>query len=136
MRTNRPKSIVLKGGQQPRVYRTYEDWLATQKQDKRTPTERGVRVGSAVLWRHKQNTIILSDRVTVLAIDGNTLTVIVKDVKERTCQIDISEVVANEDDRLSVRETPASAENAAKPETKDSEVPEEPEEPEDQRKLD
>jgi hypothetical protein len=117
MRTTRPKSIVLKSGQQPRVYRTYEDWQAEQKRDTRTPSERGIRVGSAVLWRHKQNGIILSDRVTVLAIHNNTLTVTVKDVKERTCDIDISEVVANDDDRMSVREANVPIDNAAKPET-------------------
>ena len=111
---------MLKGGQQPRVYRTYEDWQAEQKRDTRTPSERGIRVGSAVMWRHKHNGIILSDRVTVLAINHNTLTVTVKDVQERTCDIDISEVVANDDDRMSVRETSAPADTAdkeAKPET-------------------
>ena len=122
MRTSRPKSIVLKGGAQPRVYRTFEDWQAEQKKDNRTPTERGIRVGSAVLWRHKHNGIILSDRATVLEISDNTLTVSVKDVKERICKIDIKEVVANEDDRLSVREAnptvAADSETAPPPDTK------------------
>ncbi len=98
----RPKSIVLKSGYQPRVYRTYEDWLATQKLDKRTPDERGIRVGSPVMWRHKHNGIIISDRVTVLAISDNTLTVSVKDVKERTCKIHVDEVAGEEDRRLSM----------------------------------
>ena len=98
----RPKSIVLKSGYQPRVYRTYEDWLATQKLDTRTPNERGIHVGSPVMWRHKHNGIIISDRVTVLAITDNTLTVSVKDVKERTCKIHVDEVAGEEDRRLSM----------------------------------
>ena len=98
----RPKSIVLKRGYQPRVYRTYEDWLATQKLDTRTPSERGIHVGSPVMWRHKHNGIIISDRVTVLAITDNMLTVSVKDVKERTCKIHVDEVAGEEDRRLSM----------------------------------
>jgi hypothetical protein len=108
---------VLKGGAQPRVYRTFEDWQTEQKLDTRTPNERGIRVGSAVMWRHKHNGLILSDRATVLAINHNTLTVTVKDVKERTCDIDISEVVVNEEDRMSVREAEVPADKAVPPKT-------------------
>jgi hypothetical protein len=115
MRTSRPKSIVLKSNPQNRVYRTFEDWQAEQKLDTRTPQERGIRIGSAVMWRHRHNGLILSDRVTVMDIVDNTLTVTVKDVQERVCQIDISEVVANEDDRMSVREANAPTNTPAKP---------------------
>ncbi|NJM40324.1 MAG: hypothetical protein HC853_05945 [Anaerolineae bacterium] len=122
MRTSRPKSIVLKGGAQPRVYRTFEDWQAEQKLDTRTPNERGIRIGSAVMWRHKHNGLILSDRATVLAINHNTLTVTVKDVKQRTCDIDISEVVVNEEDRMSVREAEAPADKTDKADTPKTET--------------
>lgn len=98
MSNTRPKSIALNGAQ-PRVYRTYEDWLAEQARDKRTPEERGIRIGSSVMWRHKDNGIIVTDRATVTAISGNTITLQVKDVRERTCLADVNEIVSNDDDR-------------------------------------
>lgn len=98
MNNSRPRSIVLKGGPQPRVYRTFEDWQAEQKLDKRNPEERGIRVGSPIMWRHKHNGIIVTDRATVLAISESTLTIQVKDVREHQREIDVSEV-AIEDDR-------------------------------------
>jgi hypothetical protein len=80
------------------VYRTFEDWKADQERDTRTPEERGIRVGSSVMWRHKQDRVIVTDRALVLAISGDTLTLQVKDVQERTCSVHIREIVVSEDD--------------------------------------
>lgn len=98
MNNSRSRSIALNSAQ-PRIYRTFEDWQAEQLRDKRTPEERGIRVGSSVMWRHKENGIIVTDRATVTAIAGNTITLQVKDVRERTCQADINEIVSNDDDK-------------------------------------
>ncbi len=98
MSNSRSRSIALSSAQ-PRVYRTFEDWQAEQQRDKRTPEERGIRVGSSVMWRHRDNGIIVTDRATVTAISGNTITLRVKDVQERTCQADVSEIVNNDDDK-------------------------------------
>lgn len=98
MRNTRSKSIALGGGPQPRVYRTFEDWESEQQRDTRTPEERGIRVGSSVMWRHKQDRVIVTDRALVLAISGDTLTLQVKDVQERTCSVHVREIVTNEDD--------------------------------------
>ena len=97
MRSSRSKSIALGNTAQQRVYRTFEDWQSDQQRDNRTPEERGIRVGSSVMWRHKQDRIIVTDRATVLAISDNTLTILIKDVKERTCEVNVSEVVSGED---------------------------------------
>ncbi|MCL4504520.1 MAG: hypothetical protein M1434_00290 [Chloroflexi bacterium] len=101
----KPKSIVLKNGAQPRVYRTFEDWQAVQERDSRTPEERGIKVGSAVMWRHRNGSIISTDRATVIAIAESTLTIQVKDVELRTCDVNIHEIVNTEDDRQALRET-------------------------------
>jgi hypothetical protein len=98
MNNRRPKSIALNGGSQPRVYRTFEDWEAEQERDTRTPEERGIRVGSSVMWRHKQKGVIVTERATVLAISDETLTLQVKDVQDRTCRVHIREIVVSEDD--------------------------------------
>lgn len=98
MSNTRSKSIALNSAQ-PRVYRTFEDWQAEQERDTRTPEQRGIRVGSSVMWRHKHNGIIMTDRATVLAISGNTITLQVKDIKERTCSANVNEIVSNDDDR-------------------------------------
>lgn len=95
---SRSKSIALNSAQ-PRVYRTFEDWQAEQLRDKRTPEERGIHVGSSVMWRHKDNGIILTDRATATAISGNTITLRVKDVQERTCQADLTEIVVGYDEK-------------------------------------
>jgi hypothetical protein len=95
---------VLKSSPQTRIYRTYEDWQAEQKADKRSPEERGIRVGSPVMWRHKHNGIIVTDRAIVLDISGNTLHIQVKDVKERKTKVDISEIVISQDEHLSMQE--------------------------------
>ncbi len=104
MSNTRPRSIVLKGGHQPRIYRTYEDWQAQQQNDTRTAEQRGIRVGSPVMWRHKHNDIIITDRATVLSISNETVTLKVKDVHDRTCNAHISAIVSSEDDRLSMRD--------------------------------
>jgi hypothetical protein len=100
----RPKSIVLKNGVQPRVYQTFEDWQALQARDMRTPRERGIDIGSSVMWRHRANGIIATDRATVLAVAENTLTIQVKDIETRTCDVNIHEIVSNDDDRAKIRE--------------------------------
>lgn len=99
MKSPRSKSIALGNGSQPRVYRTFEDWESEQKRDTRTPEERGIRVGSSVMWRHKHNGIIVTDRATVTAISNNKLTLLIKDVKERTSTVDVREVVSNDNER-------------------------------------
>ena len=104
MANSRPKSIALQGGHQPRVYRTFEDWQAEQQHDVRTPEERGIHIGSSVMWRHRHERIIVTERATVVAISENTLTLEVKDVKTRTCSAQVWEIVSNEMDRPSVRE--------------------------------
>ena len=101
----RPKSIALKRGYQPRVYKTFEDWQSDQKRDSRTPEQRGIKVGGSILWRHRANKIILTERATVLSIKDNTLTISIKDVKTRTVTVDIHEIVNSSDDRMSVTET-------------------------------
>ena len=113
MNNSRPRSIVLKGGPQPRVYRTYEDWLAEQKLDRRSPEERGIRVGSPIMWRHKHNDIIVTDRATVIAISDSTLTIQVKDVREHQREIDISEVAIEDDRQARNAQAQAAANKAA-----------------------
>ena len=104
MSNTRPKSIVLKGNHQQRVYRTYEDWETQQQNDPRTPEQRGIRIGSSVMWRHKQDNVIVTDRASVLAIAGEAVTLKVKDVHERTCVAHIKSIVSHDDERLSMRD--------------------------------
>ena len=101
---SRPKSIVLNNGPQSRVYRTFEEWEAERQNDMRTPEERGIKVGSSVMWRHRKNGIILTERATVEAIADNTLTLQIKDVQTRTCSVNIQEIVDNTDDRSAARD--------------------------------
>jgi hypothetical protein len=98
----RRKSIVLSSAASQRVYRTFEDWQAEQSLDQRTPAERGIQVGSPVMWRHRHAKVIITDRAIVLEIKGDRLMVLVKDVKERTCDIHVQEIVNRTDDRLSL----------------------------------
>lgn len=98
----RRKSIVLSNAASQRVYRTFEDWEAEQLLDQRTPEERGIQVGSPVMWRYRDQKVIFTDRAIVLSITGDRLTIRVKDVKERTCDIHVREVVNRTDDRLSL----------------------------------
>ena len=81
--------------------RTYEDWQAEQQADIRTPEERGIRIGSPVMWRHRTDRIITTERAIVLAIEDHTLTLQVKDVETRTCTVDIAEIVSSQFDRSS-----------------------------------
>jgi hypothetical protein len=99
-----PKSIGLKGSPQLRVYRTFEDWQAEQQADLRTPEQRGIHVGSPVMWRHRTNQIIVTERAIVMAVDDNTLTLQVKDVETRTCSVDIGEIVNSQFGHLSLAE--------------------------------
>lgn len=98
MSNSRARSIALNSAQ-PRTYRTFEDWQAEQQKDTRTPEERGIRVGLSVMWRHKHNGIILTDRAAVTAISGEMITLQVKDVQERICQVHVREIVSNDDDK-------------------------------------
>ncbi len=100
----KPKSIVLRNGTTTRVYRTFEDWQAAQDLDKRTPEQRGIKVGGPVMWRHRNDGIITTDRATVVAITANIVTIRVSDVVVRTCDVDVCEIVNSDDDRMSLRE--------------------------------
>jgi len=99
MRSKQARSIALNSSAPQRVYRTFEDWESEQLRDTRTPEERGIQVGSSVMWRHRQNGIIMTDRAIVLAINNDMLTLQVKDVKERKSTVPLHEIVVNEDDR-------------------------------------
>ena len=90
------KSIALKGSPQVRTYRTFEEWQADQSLDARTPEERGIHIGSPVMWRHRHGDIILTDRATVVAVSHDELTLLVKDVQARTCHANIHEIVDNQ----------------------------------------
>jgi hypothetical protein len=101
MKSPKPKSIALSSSQ-PRVYRTFEDWQADQERDNRSPEERGIRgirVGSSVMWRHREDRIVYTDRATVLEISKDTLTILVKGQQERTLKVPLNSIVVNEDDR-------------------------------------
>jgi hypothetical protein len=92
------KSIALGQSASDRVFRSYADWQAEQARDERTPAERGIQVGGSVMWRHERNNVIVTDRAIVTAIDGHTLTITVKDVKDYTKKIHVREVVDNRAD--------------------------------------
>ena len=99
MRSKQPRSIALNSNAPQRVYRTFEDWESEQRRDTRTPEERGIQVGSSVMWRHRHNGIIMTDRAIVLAIANDMLTLQVKDVKEHKSTVPLHEIVVSEDDR-------------------------------------
>jgi hypothetical protein len=107
MNNSRPrnKSIALKGSPQARVYRTFEDWQAEQQADLRTPEQRGIRIGSPVMWRHRANQVIVTERAIVAAIDDQMLTLHVKDVETRTCNARVSEIVDNQSGLHSLAQT-------------------------------
>jgi hypothetical protein len=95
-RSTKPKSIALSNNAQ-RVYRTYEDWESEQKRDTRTPEERGIKIGSSVMWRHRTgNGIIVTDRAQVVAIKEDHVTLLVKDVQERTVEVHVNEIVTDD----------------------------------------
>lgn len=98
-RSTKPKSIALSNNAQ-RVYRTYEDWESEQKRDTRSPEERGIKVGSSVMWRHRtSNGIIVTDRAQVTAINDERITLQVKDVRERSVEVHINEIVTADESR-------------------------------------
>ncbi len=98
-RSTKPKSIALSNNAQ-RVYRTYEDWESEQKRDTRSPEERGIKVGSSVMWRHRtSNGIIVTDRAQVTAINNERITLQVKDVRERSVEVHINEIVTADESR-------------------------------------
>jgi hypothetical protein len=92
-RNSRPWSSTLKGGEPP-APRTFEDWQAEQALDMRTPEQRGISVGSPVMWRRRNGRVIVTERATVIAISDNTLTLLVKDVQERTCDVNVREIAS------------------------------------------
>lgn len=95
-RSTKPKSIALSNNAQ-RVYRTYEDWESEQKRDTRTPEERGIKIGSSVMWRHRtDNGIIVTDRAQVQAIKDDLVTLLVKDVQERSVEVHVNEIVTDD----------------------------------------
>ncbi|MCL4505805.1 MAG: hypothetical protein M1434_09890 [Chloroflexi bacterium] len=100
----RPRSIALKGSPQLRVYRSFEDWEAEQRLDLRTPEQRGIGVGSPVMWRHRNGRIIITERAIVTAVHNNELTLQVKDVETRICSADVGEIVSNQFGHLSLTE--------------------------------
>ncbi len=97
---SKPRSIVINSRTLDRNYGTFKEWQTKQSLDERTPEERGIRVGSAVMWRHMVNNVIVTDRGTVLEIDGNTLTLQIKDSEIRTGNANIQEIVSSTEDRL------------------------------------
>lgn len=98
----KPKSIVLNYRTVQRVFSTFADWQAKQQLDERTPAQRGIGIGSSVMWRYMRNNVITTDRGIVLAISGDTLTLQIKDVQDRTGSADIHEIVSNTEDRLAL----------------------------------
>lgn len=96
-RSTKPKSIALSNNAQ-RVYRTYEDWESEQKRDTRSPEERGIKVGSSVMWRHRTaNGVIVTDRAQVVAINEDRITLQVKDVREHSVEVHVNEIVTTDD---------------------------------------
>jgi hypothetical protein len=89
------RSIALGKRAPERTYRTFEEWQAEQLLDLRSPTERGIMIGTPVMWRHKDANVIVTDRAIVTAMSGDMLTLLVKDVRERTCDAHIREIVNN-----------------------------------------
>lgn len=96
------RSIVLNSRGVDRIYTSFADWQAKQKLDERTPAERGISIGSSVMWRYMRNNVIFTDRATVLTITGNTLTLQIKDVNSRTDSAEVHEIVSNNEERLAL----------------------------------
>src|SRR6266542_3000817 len=97
----KPKSDDDAANNQGRTRRTFDDWQADQQSDSRTPAQRGIEVGAPVMWRYRNGRVIITERATVTAISGNTLTLRVKGVEERTCDVPLNEIVSNDEDRAS-----------------------------------
>ena len=98
----KPKSIVLNYRTIQRVYSTFAEWQAKQQLDLRTPEQRGISVGSPVMWRFMHNNVIITDRAIVLAISGDTLTLRIRDVQDRTGSADVHEIVNSIEDRFAL----------------------------------
>lgn len=98
-----PKNGSYRSGYAVREQRTFEDWQADQEGDLRTAEQRGICVGSQVMWRRRTpNNIILTERATVVAIAENMLTLLVKDVKAHTVQAQLREIVVQSQVRHSI----------------------------------
>ncbi len=86
----------------PLARRTFDEWQADQQRDTRTPSQRGIEVGTPVMWRYRNGRVIITERATVTAISGNTLTIRVKGVEERTCDVPLQEIVGSDEDRAAL----------------------------------
>jgi hypothetical protein len=95
MQKPRNQSIVLKGSPTAQVYRSFEDWQAEQQADLRTLAQRGIQIGSMVMWRYRADGVITTERAIVLAIEDQTLTLQVKGVEVRTCTAHVNEIVSS-----------------------------------------
>jgi hypothetical protein len=93
------KSIVLNSAASNRVFRTFADWQAEQAADARSPAERGIIVGSSVLWRYQAERIIVTERAVVQEIEGDMLILLVKDAESRICRVHVREIVNTSEDR-------------------------------------
>jgi hypothetical protein len=100
----RPKSGWFKRAPLPPVQRSFEDWQAEQANDLRTPGQRGIGVGSPVQWRRRSGRVVVTERATVVAISDNTLTLLVKDVQARTCDVNVREIVSSTTEHLLLSE--------------------------------
>jgi hypothetical protein len=103
MNKSRPRFVKDEKKQEPHLptHQTFEEWQTEQQRDARTPEQRGIKIGTSVLWRHRANLVIVTDRATVVAIQDNTLTLQVKDVETRICVADVHEIVDNQTGRVS-----------------------------------
>ena len=101
--TYKPRSIVLNYRTIQRIYSTFSDWQARQLLDLRTPAQRGIGIGSPVMWRYMRNNVIVTDRAIVLDISGDTLTLQIKDVETRTGSADVHEIVNSTEERLALK---------------------------------
>ncbi len=97
----KPSETAADPPQQP--HRTFDDWQADQQRDMRTPAQRGIEVGAPVMWRYRKGRVIVTERATVTAISGNTLTIRVKGAEEHTCDVPLQEIVSGDEDRTSLR---------------------------------
>ena len=100
MSNGQRKSIALNSSAAERVYRTFEDWRAEQLRDSRNPAERGIKIGASVMRRYMRNHIIITDRATVLKIEGDMVTLRVKDAREHTCEVNVAEIVSDSEERV------------------------------------
>lgn len=93
-KNTRPKTGYYRSNQTARDKPTFEEWQTAQAADVRTPEQRGIGVGSSVMWRRRNGNVIVTERAIVVAIAESTLTLLVKDVEARTCQAHVREIVS------------------------------------------